>query len=375
MQEPGVGMDTIQRWTGADACRLQAAYRMSNEDFAGTLGVASRTVAGWHEREQTVPRHEMQRALDVLLERADNGVLTRFRAPSTIDDQTEQERAPLAIRSHKFVTAYLGPAQVEKVRACSEPQPRDDLIGGHLEMPLPHPAGPCSLHLWAHGVAIAHLVEEPAVASLSELAAWRYRTYPENLRWLAETLAGLCAGDDVESEYVLSAYWVRGVGWASESTDRAVKIACMPRVLCGDQAHADDDAESRLLREGFDHPDLTPFGVAGAGIGYASWSGVAYAPLDDARALPEAQLVDVELPLQAVWTYCARIAAQVERGHDPDLAPEFGWRWLRGARSRLLNPRPQETNTHRTMREAIVTTAGLPALISDAINALREADV
>lgn len=70
-------MDVIE-WTGRTACALQAALRATNEDFASRLGVAVRTVAGWHQRPDTVPRAEIQAALDTVYGRAPASVLRRF---------------------------------------------------------------------------------------------------------------------------------------------------------------------------------------------------------------------------------------------------------------------------------------------------------
>lgn len=71
-------MDVIDAWDGRTACALQAALRMSNEEFAGRLGVAVRTVAGWHQAPGIAPRPEMQRALDTTLEGASDTVRRRF---------------------------------------------------------------------------------------------------------------------------------------------------------------------------------------------------------------------------------------------------------------------------------------------------------
>jgi 8-oxo-dGTP diphosphatase len=71
-------VDVIDTWTGRTACALQAALRATNEDFASRLGVAVRTVAGWHQRPDTVPRAEIQEALDTVYERATDSVLRRF---------------------------------------------------------------------------------------------------------------------------------------------------------------------------------------------------------------------------------------------------------------------------------------------------------
>ncbi|MDW4913750.1 hypothetical protein [Streptomyces californicus] len=70
----------ITQWTGRTACALQAALRMTNESFAAKLGVAVRTVAGWHRNPEIVPRTEMQQILDVTLERANDGARGRFAA-------------------------------------------------------------------------------------------------------------------------------------------------------------------------------------------------------------------------------------------------------------------------------------------------------
>ncbi|WP_410605012.1 NUDIX hydrolase [Amycolatopsis sp. lyj-90] len=51
---------------------------MSNEAFADHLGVAVRTVAGWHSKPDVTPRSEMQDALDTALERASDRAKARF---------------------------------------------------------------------------------------------------------------------------------------------------------------------------------------------------------------------------------------------------------------------------------------------------------
>jgi 8-oxo-dGTP diphosphatase len=69
-------------WRGQDAAALQAALRLTNEAFADTLGVAVRTVAGWRSKPGTVPRSEMQRALDTLLDRSPAAGQARFHQSS-----------------------------------------------------------------------------------------------------------------------------------------------------------------------------------------------------------------------------------------------------------------------------------------------------
>ena len=69
----------LGEWHGQEACHLQAALRLSNEAFAGRLGIAVRTVAAWHDKPETVPRTEMQQILDIALEQAGPGARERFR--------------------------------------------------------------------------------------------------------------------------------------------------------------------------------------------------------------------------------------------------------------------------------------------------------
>ncbi|MFJ7269391.1 NUDIX hydrolase [Streptomyces sp. NPDC099050] len=68
----------VTTWTGALACHLQAAHRMTRDEFAGRLGVHPQTVASWHLKPGTIPRAEMQAALDTVYERALPPVRTRF---------------------------------------------------------------------------------------------------------------------------------------------------------------------------------------------------------------------------------------------------------------------------------------------------------
>jgi 8-oxo-dGTP diphosphatase len=71
-------MDSASPWTGRRACALQTALRLSNDGFASHLGVAPRTVAGWHKKPDLVPRPEMQQALDTALEQASEAARRRF---------------------------------------------------------------------------------------------------------------------------------------------------------------------------------------------------------------------------------------------------------------------------------------------------------
>jgi 8-oxo-dGTP diphosphatase len=75
-----IAVAVIDAWTGEKANYLQAALRMTNEDFAERLGVSTRTVAGWHANPAMKPRSEVQQLLDTALEQAGDGARERFDA-------------------------------------------------------------------------------------------------------------------------------------------------------------------------------------------------------------------------------------------------------------------------------------------------------
>jgi len=137
----------------------------------------------------------------------------------------------------------------------------------------------------------------------------------------------------------------------------------MPRVLLGEaqpgQAPDAEQRETALLRDGFTHPGITSFGVPGTSLGAASWSAVAYHPLDPSRALRQDNVVAVELLVQAAWCYARTICDGVEAGEQLTIPDELGFRFLQAMRSRCFTARPQESSAHRSMREAIVQTSGL----------------
>ncbi|NED31057.1 NUDIX domain-containing protein [Streptomyces sp. SID8499] len=90
-------MDVIEIWKGQHAAALQAAMRATNEEFARQLGVAVRTVAAWHATPSTVPRREIQRALDTLLDRATPAEQRRFDGLLRTDGAAQAQALQVAI--------------------------------------------------------------------------------------------------------------------------------------------------------------------------------------------------------------------------------------------------------------------------------------
>lgn len=286
----------------------------------------------------------------------------------------------IGLRSHKFIAGHIGSEAARRLletQANEHPQPMSPWGDGVI--PLEPQSENCQLHVWPFGSAVFHLVEELDLPDITSLALWRYRTYGDNLAWASERLRTLTGDRTAGASYVLSLYWLHTASWVGQMLDTALKIVCAPRVLL-DREMADaeasqcaaEQAERTLLAEGYDNDEMRPFGQKGVAIGYASWSGVVYHPLHPSRALAERELVSCELATQAIWAYCESINNQVEEGHEPTYDSRFGWRFLRGAKSRLMNPRSKESGQHRSMRDAVLDTSGLMGHIGQAIDALRD---
>lgn len=283
------------------------------------------------------------------------------------------------IRSHKFICAYIGADQAAALMERGVVEQAEPQCGLECHVSTAVPAdGECCLYVWPFGVAIIHLCEDVRFPNIANLAMWRRRSYLQNLDWASGYLSGLTGGT-VQASYVLSLYWLHSPMWSGEQLDTATRIMSTPRVLlerdseesASSLGHA-ELVERALFAEGFNHSETIPFGIKGISIGYASWSGVVYCPLAPRRALAEDELVGTELATQAIWAYCQHINGQVEQGKDPETPEVYGWRFLRGVRSRLTNARPQETGQHRSMRAAILDTSGLIAYLSQAVDILRE---
>jgi hypothetical protein len=284
-------------------------------------------------------------------------------------------------RSHKFIPVFIGAEMASTLLASGTWSHTDDQWTPCRRLVVEHPAGPCHLYLWPFGVALFHLVEDLALESVAQLSVWRRVTYEQNMRWARETLQALTGSEAFGQLYVLSLYWVDRPAWQGRELETALRLLCIPRVLLQRAEKIDESClapaalvERALLQDGFDHPELVDFGMKGTSLGYASWSGVVYYPIARDRALRENELITCELSVQAAWAYCDHLRRHVENGADPVVPAEFGWRFLRGVRSRLTTERAQETSQHRSMRDAVVQTSGLDRHLTQALEILRECD-
>lgn len=114
----------VETWTGAAACALQAALRMTYDGFADHIGFARRTVGTWHERPDRVLRRDAQSALDTVYERLTDAERARFvHSLGESDDPREPDEPPVVAK----LTGFIGVTYGE-----DEPQVVADFGGGPL---------------------------------------------------------------------------------------------------------------------------------------------------------------------------------------------------------------------------------------------------
>jgi transcriptional regulator with XRE-family HTH domain len=378
--------ETVQRWTGREAKLLRAAMRMTQRDFAVRLGRSERAIAKWESGgSEYAPGTETQMLLDIALRQASDEDRERFHevalGPTTAAVPAGVAAGALDISSHKFIPAFVGADSVQELGRRFGATRASSWLGLSM-VSLPHRSGfSRTLYLAPCGVVLFHVVEDPSPATLAELAVWRYRTYGEDRGWVESFLADAgCRSADgaaVDPPYVLSAYWLGSTPWDEATTDTALRLLACPSVLV-DRTEPDDvrpvapRVEDAFLATGFDNPELASVGVAGVSAGYVGWSGVSFHPLAPERCLTVDELVEIEVSVQIMWCFAQHVQDAAETGRALDLNEDFGWRFVRGARSRLASARPNDTVQVRTMREAVVATSGLTQMLQGAQDTLRD---
>lgn len=388
-------MIAVEQWTGEEALLLRSVMRASVREFADRLGISPRTVSHWQKNKASVCRPQMAQILDTALNQCTPEEKEAFRLrlialrgePVPAATDTVARSAPCTVISHKFLPTYLGERSAP-LYAIGTPMPSGPSGLDKRTLPAGHASAQVStVHLYACGVAVVHLEEHQRVESLTELAMWRYRTYLTEPLWVGERIAQLLE-PHAESDgpvkpspvpqYALSVYELRDHVWEGRGLDTALQLLTTPSVLVNRQDPRNvvplgPGVEDAKFRDGWAHPEAVAFG-GGVSQGVAGWSGVAYHPQADERALTMSQIVDLELDVQALWALSSHILHMIEDGRDPVMPPDYGWRFLRSAYFRLTTARPTETAQHRVMREAILATSELPDRLRAAQEALRESN-
>ncbi|PJN32256.1 hypothetical protein CG747_43615 [Streptomyces sp. CB02959] len=354
---------------------------MGIRDFADYLGISDRAISNWEAGGESYrPRAASQSVLDTGLARAPDEARARFADALGVSGPGPSAAAEMSVDSHKFLPVFIGSDRAHRLRTQMTGETPPDWLESCSAI-VAHPHAPtCTLHVFACGVVVFHILQPRKPASLTELAVWRYRSYASDLPWARAKIHDLLGEHHPHGpnpEYVLSLYWLTAGPWIGSQYDTAMRLLSTPSVLVdrsapGGPVPLDGAVEESLLATGFDHPDIVSFGVRGVSTGYAGWSGVSYAALSQERSLTVEELVSCELIVQALWCYTHHIQQRIEEGSDPSTPDRYGWRFLRAANSRLTTARAQETAQHCLMREAIMRTSGLAERLRAAQEALRE---
>lgn len=286
------------------------------------------------------------------------------------------------LTSRKFLPIYIGADCAQELAADHRWRERgcEWMTALALEVPYAGETCTCTLTLFEFGVLVAEIEEVVPFCSIAEVAVWRKASYITAREQVTQLVRDHFPAVAASPAYVLSTFCVTEPYWHGEDLHTAMQMLCAPGVLLdrhrGDPPAtllaAAEIAERVCFRDGFNRPDIVPFGIHGIAIGYASWAGVSYLPLAPARAIPAAELACFETVVQALWCYTHMIAGVIEEGRDPVIPDAFGWRFVRACQSRLTAARPRETGQQRMMRDAILHTSRLTTQLVDAGAILRD---
>lgn len=291
-------------------------------------------------------------------------------------DQPTSEVKPCVLTAHRFIPMYLDPA-----RAAPSAEPVRLLGIDCRRYIIPRDDDSMNIFVFPWGVAVVHLVDDVTAPDLASVAAWRRSSGHSAAAWVTDILRRTVDPECESAQYVMTLFWVGSLPWSGSMHLTAMRLLAMPRVLLGRCEGSSEPSidhakqvEKVLLRDGFVDSRIDEFGTQGISVGCASWAAVSYCALSPRRALEPGDLVDLEVVVQAVWAFCHRLRRDVESGDEPVVRDGFGWRWLRGVRSRLMVARPNENAQHAAMRQAILGTSGLGDQLTEAIDLLRDAE-
>lgn len=294
----------------------------------------------------------------------------------------QQPDSHYEVVSHKFVPAFIGAEQAQSWQASMTPTTCGWLPASVAQ--INHPSGQCDVYVFPFGVAVFHVREEKRLSSLGQLAVWRRSSYEQTRAWATSELRSRLpdrssAACPAVAEYVLSLYWLQSPIWHEpRELSTAMGLLSMPSVMVDRDPASDaeairnaEDAEAKLLEDGFDHSEIFEFGLRGVSVGCASWSGLSYYALAPKRSLQAQELADFELVVQALWCYSDHIV----RCSRDELSPEHGRRFLKSCSAEMRLARSRESTQHRLMRDAVLETSRLPDLVTQAQEILDEREL
>jgi hypothetical protein len=224
------------------------------------------------------------------------------------------------------------------------------------------------MRVYASGVAVLPVtMSDMRADNLTDVARFRAETLARRKEYLVHALQD--DSHDVEliddEPYGLTCITLRKAIWADlADIDDAVRVLSCPSVLIGSTGpeHAEQH-ETNLMRRAKEILDIECFSVPGSHLGHATWSGVAIYPEVDSEILEN--LHDLQLELQSLWcyaSYCSRFEVS---------SPNYGTAFLKSRLRAISIPRPTEHIGQRLLRDALIKTSRIEAVISSAAAALE----
>jgi DNA-binding XRE family transcriptional regulator len=120
-------LEIVATWTGQQVRALRTAWRLTIEEFAEKLGIATRTVAKWEADPSFAPALAMQQVLDCALEQVPAPVRLRFRVLAESGSQPLLDRRmPPPSRIAVVLDAVNGQVAVPGGGQVKVPTPRAD---------------------------------------------------------------------------------------------------------------------------------------------------------------------------------------------------------------------------------------------------------
>ena len=365
-------------WSRAQLARRLAAASPGKISFEAAAKAMKRVETGEVQQPTEVYRDLICRVLS-------ESPTALFGTQSSVSREMAGSEHLFTVTCRKYLPMIVAP-QIASALFATQGMAMTEIDGvpcARMDLGWPHDnRDRVSATVFAFGAVVVELRQTLGFSDLAELAVWRHTSYEVDRPRVEELLRSTWPQINSGPEYVLGTWWLARSPWTENDLDTAVRIMSTPSALLRRQGDPTPEqlrieaevAERAAWRDGFDPgPGLVDFGVPGVSTGYATWSGVAYAPVAIERALHPDELGDFETLCQGLWALCHEVSRTVESGEDPVAHPEYDWRWLRGVTLRITRPRPTETRQVRSMRDAVIDTSQLRSMLPETIELLRDA--
>lgn len=293
--------------------------------------------------------------------------------------------ASLLIKHHTAQKDYLISSHLLiPCHPCFVPRPQETIPDSqYLQIWTKIISSSFSVSYFNFPVSVLHLVLKRTFPSLSHFASWRRRTYnqilsPEFPTFLINMDPSLDNNSAMELElygkpgYILSICELHSAVGPRSDLETILKLISNPRLLLEEDTQIPSEVaikhEEQLFQNGLIQGDFEAFGIPKISCGYASWSGLSYQVLDEARALGMDKIIHYELGIQALWYFSYLIGKNALNSELHGVSHKE----IMNILSSLLIGEATEHTEDRKMREAVIRTSRLESVVRTAHSILME---